>query len=123
VAAGVMNFTGVNQIDPFDTPSLACRIGTSTTASVPITTSTNNAWVIDAVAAVNTTATTAAPQTARYNLISVTARLAGSTRGATTPAGVVTQSWTLGASANWALCAMALRPQGVLITDWREVPN
>jgi len=123
VAAGVMNFTGVNQIDPFDTPSLACRSGTSTTPSVPITTSTNNAWVIDAVAAVNTTAAIVAPQTARYNLISVTARLAGSTRGATTPAGVVTQSWTLGASANWALCAMALRPQGVLITDWREVPN
>jgi len=122
VAAGAMNFTGVNQIDPFDTPSPACQSNTNVNPTLNIITTTNNAWVIDAVAALNTTAAAVAPQTRRWNRLS-TVRLASSTRGATSPAGVVSQSWTLGGAANWALCAIALRPQGVLVTDWREVPN
>ena len=108
---GAVSLTGVDQTTPIDA-AFAGDFGNSLTPTVAITTVTNNAWVIDTLAARNApVATVGADQTQRWNT-SIATRItgAGSTEGPKTPAGTVTMSWTLSVARDWAIGAVAIRP-------------
>ena len=110
---GAVSLTGVDQTTPIDA-AFAGAFGNILTPSVTVTTVTNNAWVIDTLAARNApTAIVGAGQTQRWNT-SIATRItgAGSTEGPKTPAGAVTMSWTLSAARDWAIGSVAIRPAG-----------
>jgi archaellum component FlaF (FlaF/FlaG flagellin family) len=119
VAAGAVSFTGVNQTDPIDVSNSAT--GTSLTPSVSLTTTTDEAWIIDVVGTNGGTITTGTGQVERWNVIQGAARGAGSTEF-TSSSGTFTMSWEKSTSSNWAIIAAALRPAGipccVSIGDW-----
>jgi len=105
---GAITINGATQQAPeaSDTAS-----GTSTTASVAITTITNNAWVIDAVATDSSSndMTVGAGQTERYEE-SNDCRGNGSTEPVET-AGEIAMSWTL-SSDTWGICAASFEAEG-----------
>lgn len=135
VVGGAVSLTGVDQSNPIDGIGVF-NSGTSNNPSVTITTTINNAWVVDTLAAQETpggatiSATTA--QTQQWNTKTTGGPPAqsaqhvlgaGSTRGPVSPAGDVTMTWGLSSSVAWAIGAVALRPGGVTLLSWREVFN
>lgn len=122
--AGAFSFTGVDQTNPLDGVPGYIFVSGNNPASVTITTVTNNAWVIDTLAA-NFAAAVGAGQNQQWNANNVVTG-AGSTKGPISPAGSTTMSWTVGAPRRWALGAVALKPAAVGTTSpisWQEVIN
>jgi len=122
--AGAFSFTGVDQTNPFDGVPGYIFDARNNPASVSITTVTNNAWVIDTLAA-NFSATVGAGQTQQWNTNNVITG-AGSIKGPITPAGSTTMSWAVGPPRRWALGAVALKPFAVGTISpisWQEVIN
>ena len=119
VAAGAVSFTGVNQTDPINAFNGAT--GTSTAPAVSLTTTVDEAWIIDVVGTNGGTVTPGTGQVERWNTIEATTRGAGSTEF-TSSSGTFSMSWTKSASSNWAIVAAALKPAGtpccVSIGDW-----
>lgn len=118
-ACGAVSLTGVDQTSPIDQSGFA--LGTNSTPSVGVTTVANNAWLVDAVAFFSTgiglpSGSAGLGQTERWSGYTETGggainvRGKGSTKGPVTPAGAVVMDWTLGASTDWAIGAVALKP-------------
>ena len=104
IAMGAATYTGVDGNTPFG--SSATATGTSTTASVAVTSAANE-LVVDVVAANNATLSVGASQTSRWNTA-----VSGSVRGAHSQeagAASVTMSWTVGSSVAWATLGVALK--------------
>jgi archaellum component FlaF (FlaF/FlaG flagellin family) len=110
IVVGAISFTGVNQTDPFDAVNGAT--GNSATASTTLTTTTNEAWLIDVVGTNGGTVSVGAGQLERWNDIQASVRGAGSTEFTSSP-GTFSMSWTKSASSDWAITAAALRPANV----------
>jgi len=107
VVVGAISFTGVNQTDPFDAVNGAT--GNSATAATTLTTTTNEAWLVDVVGTNGGTVLVGAGQLERWNDVQASVRGAGSTEF-TSSAGTFSMSWTKSASSNWAITAAALKP-------------
>ena len=127
---GAISLTGVDQTAPVDAQNGAT--GTSVTPSVTVTTVTDGAWVVDALAFRSTGAGTptgnpGAGQTQRwsqYNEGGGTAtniRGKGSTEGPKTPSGAVVMDWALSASVDWAISGIAVRPTDARITVLNDI--
>jgi hypothetical protein len=122
--AGAFSLTGVDQTNPFDGVPGYIFDARNNPASVSITTVTNNAWVIDTLAA-NLSASVGVGQIQQWNKTNVITG-AGSIKGPITPAGATTMSWTVGPPRRWALGAVALKPFAVgsiSPISWQEVIN
>ena len=122
--AGAFSFTGVDQTNPFDGVPGYIFDARNNPASVSITTVTNNAWVIDTLAA-NLTASVGVGQIQQWNKTNVITG-AGSIKGPITPAGVTTMSWTVGPPRRWAMGAVALKPFAagtISPISWKEAIN
>ena len=133
-AVGAISLTGVTQTAPVEAQNGAT--GTSATPTETVTTVTDGAWVIDALAFRSTGAGTptgnpGAGQTQRwsqYNEGGGTAtniRGKGSTEGPRSPAGAVVMDWALAASVDWAVSGIAVQPGDEAITvrhDFAAVP-
>lgn len=110
VAAGSISLTGAAQTGQPDASNDA--VGTSTTASVSVTTVADNCWVIDVVSYedLSPTLTVGAGQTERWIQNDASdLQGAGSTEGPKTPAGAVTMSWD-GGNDDWAMMAVSVAP-------------
>lgn len=114
VTAGSVSLTGVDQATPIDASAPAS--GSGGNPSVTVTTLTDRAWVVDALAHRLSPAVTAgAGQTAQWTNVTGGGPVNGvggasSTEGPKTPAGAVAMTWTLAPGQDWALHAVALRP-------------
>lgn len=108
VAGGAITVDGAKQqapeVDAKDT-------GAGTTASVAITTQTNNAWVIDCVgnSSSSTDMEAAAGQTERYE-DSADQRINGSTKPVVS-AGATSMSWELAVSKEWGIIAASFEEE------------
>jgi hypothetical protein len=128
IVAGAVSLTGVDQATPIDAVATFAT-GTSLAPSVVINTTTDNAWVIDTLAAITDVTANAGPgQSARWNYNNTggppltRVRGTGSTEGPRSPAGAVTMSWALESVQPWVIGAVALRPAGGVVgIDWREI--
>jgi hypothetical protein len=132
VVGGAVSLTGVSQTNNGIDASNFHNSGTSLTPSVTVTTVADNAWVVSTVASSPPTsdaATSGAGHDRRWNDLTggtgstTHVRGAGSTFGPKTPPGNVPMSWTLGALADWAIAAVAVKPvtSSVTMLDWQEV--
>jgi hypothetical protein len=106
--AGVMTFTGVDQITPLGT-----FVGASDSSAGPATvdvSSATNELVFDTVSCETCTSlTVGGGQTQRWNLSQSGQSAMGA--GSTEPgAATVTMSWTLGSSDYWAIGAVPIKP-------------
>ena len=104
IVIGAATYTGVDGNIPFGSASTAT--GTSTTASVAVTSAANE-LVVDVVAANNASLTVGASQTERWNTAATS-----SVRGAHSQeagAASVTMSWTVGSSVAWATIGAPLK--------------
>lgn len=111
VAAGAVSFTGVNQTDPINTFNSAS--GNSLTPLVTLTTTADEAWIVDVVGTNGGTVSTGPDQVERWNVAQGVTRGAGSTEF-TSSAGTFSISWTKDPDpSNWAIIAAALKPNGV----------
>jgi len=115
VVGGAVSFDNVDQTTPHGT--FVSANGTSTTASVNVTSAAGEVVIDTATANGDAVSLTAgAGQTAQWNTGTGTAggnvRGGGSTEGG---APAVTMSWTLGASKPWSIGAVSLKP--VLVPD------
>ncbi len=130
---GSISLYNVNQANPLDVLPVD-SVGESNNPSLPITTATSNDMVVDTLAATqNSTFTNAicGGQTARWNTIVNNVPITEFMRGAgsyeAAGAGAapvnVTTCWTLSKDPYWAYSAVALRPQGLAVVDWRELIN
>lgn len=111
-SAGSSSWFGVDQATPID--ASASTNGASGSASVSITTVTDNAVVIDvADGDVNTAQSVTAGQTLLYKNTQFQEAPIGSSYKAVTPPGSSTMSWTWApAGTGWASAAIALKPSG-----------
>ncbi|KKN66899.1 hypothetical protein LCGC14_0466740 [marine sediment metagenome] len=109
---GAVSYTGVAESSPVEANNTAT--GSSTTASVAVTTLTNNAWVIDSMGHSGAgDETVGAGQTERVESPAIgSAQGNVSDEGPNTPVGSVTMSWTFGSSRIWATVAAAFKPVG-----------
>ncbi len=137
VVGGAVSFTGVDQTNPFDNfttivgPAFGVNYsqGTGNLATVQVTTTSDNAWVMDTVALrQNANANQLAGQTRRWNRrvgnnANNRVRGAGSHRGPVSPAAPVTMGWNFNRNRAWVMGAVALKPApvGFKIIAWREV--
>lgn len=106
IAAGATNYTGVSQSSPVRATQTAT--GTDTTPTLSLTSQTNDLALDNAAQDGGTDSSMAegSGQTERYDDDSgTTVGVAGSTEAG---ASSVTMSWTLGASATWALVAVSI---------------
>jgi uncharacterized repeat protein (TIGR01451 family) len=127
VAAGAVSFTGVDQATPLG--AFASAQGNTSSASVAVSSATGDV-VIDTIAATGdaVSLTAGGSQTVQWNVGSGTAggdvRAAGSTKPG---ASSVTMSWTLGASKQWGLGAVALHaaptPPNITMTKVADKPS
>lgn len=112
IIAVATSYTGVDQTTPLGTPATAT--GTSTTASVAVTSATDE-LVVDCVSSNLGTLTVGAGQTERGNAV------AGDNQGgsSTEPgAASVTMSWTIGSSSAWASVGVSIKGvAATVITD------
>ena len=106
---GAVSFTGAHQTTASLTGTQATATGTSTAPSVNVTSATGEI-VIDTLAQFAQTDTVGAGQTQRWNATFGSEDGAGSTEAG---AATVTMSWTLGASADWALVGVGVKPAPV----------
>ncbi len=124
--AGAVSLTEVDQTTPIEASSYSNASGVgNATPAVTVTTLSNNAWLMDTLAAETTDpATPAGGQIARWNG-SNQIRGAGSTKGPMSPAGATSMNWTLGSSSRWAIGAVAVKPAntggGISFVGWQEV--
>ena len=132
ITAGALSFRGVDVTTPIE--ASAQLTGNSTTASVPVTPLTSNAWIVDTLAAdkgVTPTLGTVSPalaganRTQQWNLsLGTSITGAGSLYGPVNPAGTETLTWTLSSAKKWAYAATAIKPAGsARIVRWSEVVN
>lgn len=132
LTAGALSFRGVDVVTPVEATALLT--GNSVTASVSITPLTNNAWIVDAVAAdkgVVPTLGTVSPavaganRTQQWNLsLGTSITGAASLYGPVNPAGTETLTWTLSTAKKWAYAAATLKPAGnARVVRWSEVIN
>ena len=107
ISSGAMVFTGVDQTNPVEAQTGSVVAGaTHGSHSNTLTTVTNNAWVVDAMAAPGPV-TAGAGQTMRWG----GGMHGASTRGPVSPAGPTTMSWSWPASGSAsAQSLIALRP-------------
>lgn len=114
ITATANSFTGVAQTSLTDGSNTAT--GSSTTASVDVTTGRDNSWVIDCVAIqTNTgdiTLTVGSGQTQRSNQTNSSQERQGTSTEPTTTAGTVTMDWTLSISRNWSTVGFAFKEAG-----------
>lgn len=105
ISAGGVSFTGVHQTTPVGT--YASATGNSTTATVNVTSATNE-MVVDVCGCFFTsTLSVGAGQTQRFNAqAGFVVTGAGSTEAG---ASSVTMSWTLSTSGNWAIAALPVK--------------
>lgn len=137
IIAGAISFQGVTTTSPFfgfaDGAPGTDQDPPQANASVAITPTTNNAWVLEVVA-VNNTAVGLTPvaiagqtRTTRWNPAAVNnnVRGAGTTIGPINPAVMVTPAWNwAGGNERWAQAAVSLRPGGPSrVVAWRELTN
>lgn len=116
-SAGAISFTGVNQTAPFDTWSSSS--GTSTTASLTVTSGTNE-LVADVLSFWNNTAnaTSNAGQTLRWSATADNAwKGAGSIKTGTTSTAM---GWTLPTSTNWAIGGVSIKPVSTSVNPWHN---
>jgi len=108
---GATSWTGVNQTTPLGT--FVSATGSTNTPTVNATSATNEV-VHDTVAAQGTvTATVGAGQTQRWNAVTSGGLTSSNVRGAGSSepgAATVTMSYSLSASASWAIGAVPLKP-------------
>jgi hypothetical protein len=130
LVGGSISLYNVNQANPSDVFPVVSSATSSNNASLTITTATSNDMVVDTLAttAGNNPATNCPPQTSRWNTdLAVPTNLhgAGSDKvaGAGAPPVNVTICWTTTGATSWAYSAIALRPQGLAVIDWRELVN
>ena len=132
LTAGALSFRGVDLVTPIEATALLT--GNSLTASVSITPLTNNAWIVDAVAAdkgVVPTLGTVSPalaganRTQQWNLaVGTSITGAASLYGPVNPAGTETLTWALSTAKKWSHAAAALKPAGKpQVVRWSEVIN
>lgn len=116
---GVTNYTGVDQLVPVEANAGAS--GNGVTASVSITTLTNNAAIVDCGdTRDNGTPTIGAGQTQRiknkYGVVELTEDwMVASTVINKTPAGAETMDWTQAGAGDWILNAIALKPASATV--------
>lgn len=106
------SYTGVHQSSPIEgfNTAQATNVGAAD-ATVNVTTVADLAMCVDIVCTSDTAITVGAGQTQRANVTGAAGSGAMSTEGPTTPAGVVTMSWTnVDALATWSIASTALRP-------------
>ena len=120
--AGAISFTGVNQTTPVST--FAGATGDSTTPSVNVANVFESQVVIDTVATgdVQTdTLTVGTGQTQQWNTKTTVGGadkdtfVAGSTESGPDGGGTVTMSWTLSVAEKWAIGAVAIIPQYMVV--------
>ena len=132
LTAGALSFRGVDVVTPIEATALLT--GNSLTASVSITPLTNNAWIVDALAAdkgVSPTLGTVSPapaganRTQQWNLsVGTSITGAASLYGPVNPAGTETLTWTLSTAKKWAHAAATIKPSGKpQVVRWSEVIN
>jgi len=126
VVAGGLSLTGVDQTSPLELPA-TFNTGNGATASLNLTTTSDNAMVFDTLAiGSNLSPAEGAGQTSRWNTSVGGQPLtgAGSTKLQASP-GAVAMSWSIGSPQNWAIGAVAVRPAGggaaKTVLDFREV--
>src|SRR5262249_3242813 len=115
LVGGAASFSNVDLTTPHG--AFVSAIGNSTTASVAVPSAAGE-LVVDTAAATGdaNSLTVGAGQTQRWN--AATGNGGGEARGAgsTEPgAASVTMSWTLGASKNWSIGAVSLKPSAVVL--------
>ena len=108
------SYFGVNQSTPLDATGTGADGGTggSTGPSSSITTVSNGAMIVDCLFQNGTNSETAtSPQADALTDVTATPGLGKSDKTLAT-AGATTMAWTLGASAQWGLKCMSLKPAG-----------
>lgn len=137
IIAGAVSFQGVTTTSPFfgfaDGNPVTSRDPPQSSASLTITSVTNNAWVFEVVAVNNTATNLTAPaitsqtRVTRWNppAVSGNVRGGGSTIGPINPAVGITPNWTwTGGNERWSQAAVSLRPGGPSqVVAWRELTN
>lgn len=104
----VVTFSGAHQTDASEATNTAT--GASTTPSVSVTTLTDGAIVVDGViASTNGSLTVNGSQTEMANLGTANPKF-GSSRESKATAGSVSMDWTISASVDWAMVAVAVKP-------------
>lgn len=112
IQAGAISLTGVDQSAPLDANNGA--VGSSTSSSVSVTTSADNAWVVDALIVEGSpSVSVGGGQTSRWFQNNVNSRGRGSTEGPKTPAGSVSMSWSLESSQPWRISAASFAPTSI----------
>lgn len=83
-------------------------------ASISVTTVTNNSVVIDAIATPDTVITVQSGQTQRANITGAVGSLGQSEAGPKTPAGAVTMQWNdIAGLTSWTMSGMSIKPFSV----------
>ena len=109
-AGGAISLTGVDQTSPIDATNSAFA-DSGSPASVTVTTTVDNAWVIDTLALRQVSSPpSVVGQTQAWINGSLAMVGAGSYEGPKMPAGDVTMSWTLPANEGHSICAVSLKP-------------
>lgn len=122
VVGGAIGLSGVNQTAPIEASSSNAATGNA--PNVSVTTLTGNAWVIDTVARVaggNLTPN----RIEAWNTVTggggVHAGGAASRHGPVNPPASILMSWNWSTSDHWAAAAVAVKPGGSGVINWREV--
>lgn len=107
-----ISFTGADQTTQPDSTSPTPTTATNTTPSIAITTTTDNAYVVDNLLSRAATLTVDASQTqiANQTIDSGTSRRQGGSYEQKVTAGSITMSWSLSASVLWVMLCVAVRP-------------
>lgn len=110
VIIGAISFTNVDQSNPINVDNGAIDSAGATHPSVSLTTTVDNALIVDVVSTIGGTMTPSASQTERWDLTQSLLAGSGSTNQTTTET-TYTMSWTNnGGLDQWAMSAAALRP-------------
>lgn len=126
--ATAQSYTGVDQVSPIDAQNgaTATNVGAAD-ATVDVTTVSDKAWVVDAVASTDTAITVGTNQRQRANVTGAAGSGGSSDEGYKSPAGAVTMNWTnVAALATWTISAISLKslPSTVVagtLRSWRQL--
>lgn len=111
ISAGAISLTGVDQTNPINVHDGAS--GSSTAPTVTLTTTNAETWIVDVVGASDGAMTAGAGQIERWEDVTGSTRVAGSTEF-TSSDGTYAMTWSYAASTNWAISAAALNPAGIV---------
>ncbi|MEW6043433.1 MAG: hypothetical protein AB1608_04150 [Thermoproteota archaeon] len=110
IVFGAISLTGVHQSNPIDAHNGSTDATGTTEPSTSLTTTVDNAFIVDVVSTVDGTMTPGASQTERWDLAQGQLAGSASTEQATIQTSY-TMSWTNdGGTDQWAMSAAALRP-------------